>query len=365
MSHRKGNLADRFHPELRRRRGRRRGRAAPPDHQPQAASRRRASDRVPRPDRELRPDERTPHGLELDPARARGAVLHHENARARREPHPRHHARCRRRLRRQVHPLSRGGRDLGRQPHAGAAGEVDRGPARAFHGVDPGARPVLGRRDRLRRRRTSARRARRDDQRRRRLHLPGHQPRLQRLDQLPRPVRAAALQAGCLGGRDQQDADRAGARRGLSRRLLCDGARDRRHRARARHRPCHDPAPQPRAGERDPLRDADGGALDQRHRLRERRLPGLPRPRADQRRLQGLSRAAREGARRGPPARLRHRHRLERHRPRPVRIRDRARRPLRQGFGLHRRDGDGPGTEDDPGADHRRPARCRARTTSP
>ena len=48
----------------------------------------------------------------------------------------------------------------------------------------------------------------------------------------PRPLRSAALQAPCVGGRDQQGADGASARGGLPGRLFRDGASHRRHRAR-------------------------------------------------------------------------------------------------------------------------------------
>ena len=75
------------------------------------------------------------------------------------DPHDR--ARRRRRLRPEGDLLSRGGGDPGGGAEARPAGEMDRGPARAFSVRNAGARPVLGRGDRGRRRRQHPRRARR------------------------------------------------------------------------------------------------------------------------------------------------------------------------------------------------------------
>ena len=143
-----GQSADRFRPGLWRRRCRRGGGAAPSDRQSEAASRRRASDRGPRTGRELRCRERSADRLELNATRPRSPLFHHEAARARRKSHPRRHARRRRRIWCKIHSLSRRGGDLGGKPAAATAGQMDRGPARAFHGVDSGAGSILGRRGR-------------------------------------------------------------------------------------------------------------------------------------------------------------------------------------------------------------------------
>ena len=205
----------------------------------------------------------------------------------------------------------------------------------------------------------SARRARHHDQRRGRVHLSGHQSRLQRVDQFSRPLRSAALQAARVGGRDQQGADRAGARRGLSGRLLRDGTRARRHRARSWSRPRR------RCGVATWCRRS---AMPYATPMQARSTSAIVYESGDfpacldlaltERRLRGLCRrAAKKRAAEGLLARLRHRHRSQGHRPRPVRIGDRPRRPLRQGVDLHRRDGDGAGAEDDARADRRRSGR--------
>ena len=75
--------------------------------------------------------------------------------RSRNDPHDR--ARCRRRLRPEGDVLSRGGGDPGGGAKTRPAGEMDRGPARAFPLRDPGARSVLGHGDRGRRRRQNSR----------------------------------------------------------------------------------------------------------------------------------------------------------------------------------------------------------------
>ena len=82
-----------------------------------------------------------------------------------------------------------------RLPAAAAAGQMDRGPARAFPRRRAGARAVLGPRGRLRRRRPPARRARPADPRPGRLYAAGHQPSLQRLDRAARALHAAGLRA--------------------------------------------------------------------------------------------------------------------------------------------------------------------------
>ena len=77
--------------------------------------------------------------------------------------------------------------------HAAPAGQMDRGPARAFPRRGAGARPVLGPGGRLRGRWPAARRARPHDPRPRRLHAAGHQPAVQRIDRAARALHPAGL----------------------------------------------------------------------------------------------------------------------------------------------------------------------------
>ena len=70
------------------------------------------------------------------------------------DPHDR--AQRRRRLRPEGDLLSGRGGDPGGGAQTRPAGEMDRGPARAFSVRDPGARPILGRRDRGRRQRKNS-----------------------------------------------------------------------------------------------------------------------------------------------------------------------------------------------------------------
>ena len=113
-----------------------------------AASRRRPFARMPRRARPCRSARRPAHVVELDPDAACGAAAALRHARPRRIGHPRHHARCRRRLRAEARVLSRGRCGGACRLHSAPAGEMDRGPARAFRRDDAGARPVLGGRDR-------------------------------------------------------------------------------------------------------------------------------------------------------------------------------------------------------------------------
>ena len=103
-------------------------------------------------------------------------------------------ARCRRRFRRQDHaPVAGGdpgpdGRDAARPP-----GEMDRGPARAFHLLGPRARPGAAHQGRIRRRRKDSR-ARRDLlARQRRLHPVRHHLPDRHLDPAARTVQTWRL----------------------------------------------------------------------------------------------------------------------------------------------------------------------------
>ena len=95
------------------------------------------------------------------------------SARPRRAINPHDRARRRRRLRPEGDLLSGRGGDPGGGAEARPAGEMDRGPARAFSVRDAGARPILGRGDRGRRRGEDSRRARPHAPRHRRLSCRG------------------------------------------------------------------------------------------------------------------------------------------------------------------------------------------------
>ncbi len=207
----------------------------------------------------------------------------------------RHRARHRRRLRRQALRLSRGRRRGGGGAAARPLGQVDRGPARTFHQRGAGARPVLGDGDRGRRRRQGARRARQAAARHRRLCAAGRQHPLQLgLDHERALCRAGALDRG-HHRHDQQDAGVVGARRRLSAGGLRHGAADGPGRARAEARPRGGAAAQSHPGGEDALPQAAEGTLRADHRIRQRRLSGLPGGGAGGRRL---GRASRSGRRR-------------------------------------------------------------------
>ena len=183
--------------------------------------------------------------------------------------------RRRRRLRRARRVLSGGfpGRVRGAQIRP--AGEMGRGPPRAFHGDRPFARDRMRSRDRARPRRHHPRPARRHLGRHRRLcaaerHDAGAQCRAVHHRAVSRPEPAPEV----ARDGDQQDAIRHLSRAGPLRGLLLHGAAARHGGEGSRPRPARDPAAQSHRARRDAV-SAGAGAAErrlQRHRLRQRRL---------------------------------------------------------------------------------------------
>ncbi len=133
-----------------------------------------------------------------------------------------------------------------RGPQLRPAGEMGRGPPRAFHGDRPFARDRMRSRDRARPRRHDPRPARRHLGRHRRLcaaerHDAGAQCRAVHHRTLSRAEPASEV------ARDghQQDAVRHLSRAGAFRGLLLHGAADRHGGRRPGRRPARNPAPQP------------------------------------------------------------------------------------------------------------------------
>ena len=130
-----------------------------------------------------------------------------------------------------------------------------------------------------------ARRARQAPARHRRLHAAGPEHPLQLgLDHERALRRAGALDRG-HHRHDQQDAGVVGARRRLSAGGLRDGAAARSGRARDEARPRRGAAAQPHSAGEDAVPEAAEGALRHDHRVRQRRLSGLPGRGAGRRRL--------------------------------------------------------------------------------
>ncbi len=135
------------------------------------------------------------------------------------------------------------------------AGEVDRGPPRALHRDDPGARSVLGRRDRRRRGR--------QDPRLSRQLIHEHGAYTARGVNVPygsgggidARLRGSGLSSRHQAGAHQQGAGDAGARRRPAAGRVRDGAHARPGRARARHRPRRSAPPQSHPGRQDAVPD--------------------------------------------------------------------------------------------------------------
>ena len=145
--------------KLRRRRRRIRPRGACVRGRDLGASRRRHGDGDARRGRDPRSGDRHADGVVVDADAASRPPHARRPVRARSRIDPRDRARCRRRLRAEGAVLSGGGGDPGGGDEARPAGEMVRGPARAFPVRDPGARPVLEGRDRGRQGRQAARRS--------------------------------------------------------------------------------------------------------------------------------------------------------------------------------------------------------------
>ena len=275
-------------------------------------------------------------------------------ARHRRAAHPRGGARHRRRLRAEGGVPSRGAGAAGRGAAAAPAAEMDGGPPREFRRHGRRARPGLGHGDGGRCRRPHAGAARPALPRPRLLHALRRRARLQRRHQRDRPLRAAGLPARHQLVPDQLRAVRADARRRPPAGHVCDGAAARRGRRKARD--CarrgapaqHDPAVA------DALRDADQAARRLDHDLRQRRLSGVPAPRACRRRLGGFSGAAGRGAKAWPLSRARPRQLRRGHRARTVREREPAGRRVGPDRDHDRRQRPGPGHQIDADAVGRR-----------
>ena len=133
------------------------------------ASRRLPLHGVPRRGRHARSVRRRTDGLDLDPGAAHGAAAAGRASRPRRTQCAGRRAGRGRRLRAEMRALPGGGRGPACRDVASAAGEMDRGPARAFPLDHPAARPGLGPRGRGRRAGPAARRARTLRARQRRL----------------------------------------------------------------------------------------------------------------------------------------------------------------------------------------------------
>ena len=149
---------------------------------------------------------------------------------------------------------------------------MDRGSARAFPFLDPGARPVLGHGGRLRRRRPAARHARAHDPRPGRLHAARDQSADQRLDGIARALSAALSRSSRDRRRDQQGRDHTDPRRRLSVGEFRDGAFARLHRARTQARSRRGAPPQSHPCGQDALQHPACGAFGIADRVRQRRL---------------------------------------------------------------------------------------------
>ena len=111
-------------------------------------------------------------------------------------------------------------------------------------------------------------------------HAVRRRARLQRRHQRDRPLRAAGLSARHQLVPDQLRALRADARRRPPAGHVCDGAAARCRRREARHRARRGAAAQHDPAVADALCDADQAARRLDHGLRQRRLSGVPAPRA-------------------------------------------------------------------------------------
>ena len=220
---------------------------------------------------------------------------------------------------------------------------------------------VLGHGDGGRCRGPHARAARPALPRPRRQHALRRSARLQRRHQRDRPLRAAGLSARHQLVPDQLRALRADARRRPPAGHVCDGADARRRRGKARDRARRGAAAQHDPAVADALCDADQAARRLDHDLRQRRLSGVPAPRARRGRLGGFPGAAGSGAERRALPRARPRQLRRGHRARPVRKRGASRRRVRQGRHHHRSERAGPGRQDHADAACRRRARREAR----
>ncbi len=169
---------------------------------------------------------------------------------------------------------------------------------------------------------------------------------LQRRHQRGRSLRAAGLSARHQLVPDQLRAVRADARRRPPAGHVCDGAAARRRRGKARHRARRGAPPQHDPAGADAVCDADQAARRLDHDLRQRRLSGVPAPRARRRRLGGFPGAAGRGAKAGPLSRPRPRQLCRGHRARAVRERGASRRRVGQDRHHHRRQRAGPGHQD-------------------
>ena len=267
-------------------------------------------------------------------------------------------ARRRWRLRREDRaPLARGGAGAVGRAAARAAGEVDRGPARALHLQRPRAGSAAPRARRVRRRRPVARALGAVLARQRRLHP----LRTDRADHHQHPA-ARALQAGCVPGRVPQPLHEHRDRHALPRcrptpGLLRHGARDGRDRRRPRHRPDRRTAEELHHPRRDALRPGTGLPGRSPAGLRLRRLPGLAREAQGARRVGRLRDLPRAGTRRGAPGRDRPRLLRRGHRRRALRRWAHPRRDRRQRGRVDGAHVAGPGAPDDARADRRRRAR--------
>ena len=213
-------------------------------------------------------------------------------ARHRRAAHPRGGAGLRRRLRAEGRVPSRGAGAAGGGPAAAKAAEVDGGPPREFRRRGRRARPGLGHGDGDRRGGPDARLARQALPRPRRLHALRRGARVQRRHQRDRALCAAGVPPGHQLVPDQLRAVRADARRGAAAGHVRDGAAARRGRREARHRARRGAAAQHDPAGADAVCDADQAARRLDHDLRQRRLSGVPAPRARSRRLGGFPGAA-------------------------------------------------------------------------
>ena len=198
---------------LRRRRCRLRQRPAYFRGRALAAPRRRHGDRDARGARQPRRRDRHVDGVVGHPDAAYRPPHAGRPARPRAGIDPHDRARRRRRIWAEGDLLSGGSRDPGGGAETRPAGEMDRGPPRAFSVRHPGARPILERRHRGRRGGKNSRRARPHAARFRRLRAVGHHHALHRRGDRAGPLCDPGLSARHHGGAHQQGADDAGARR--------------------------------------------------------------------------------------------------------------------------------------------------------
>ena len=227
---------------------------------------------------------------------------------------------------------------------------MDGGPPREFRRRGRRARSGLGHGDGGRCRRPHAGAARPALPRPRRVHALRRGARLQRRHQRDRPVCAAGLSARHQLVPDQLRALRADARRRPPARHVCDGAAARRGRGKARHRARRGAAAEHDPAIADALRDAGQAARRLDHDLRQRRLSGVPAPRARSGRLGGFPGTANDSAEARPLSRPRPRQLCRGHRPRPVRKRRASRRRVGPDRRHDRRQRAGPGHQVHAGA---------------